>query len=72
MCDGNSRREQLELKKRLIIEDSFDWPLPSARASPQEESSADGLRYVGGVDIRYIPLTRDSPDACMHRSSLSL
>jgi len=61
-------KEQLELKKRLVISDDFDWPLPAGATaqqgcnSPTPSASSSELRYVAGVDISFIK--NDPVNAC--------
>ncbi|KAL9268200.1 Endonuclease V-like protein [Drosera capensis] len=51
---------QDELKRRLVIEDNFDWALPDENG--EDEGKEEVLRYVGGVDVSFS--TEDSAVAC--------
>lgn len=44
---GQWMSEQLELKKQLILEDSFNWSL-------EEKQGKERLRLIGGVDISFV------------------
>ncbi|GAB2250823.1 hypothetical protein Droror1_Dr00017073 [Drosera rotundifolia] len=51
---------QDELKRRLVIEDDFDWALPDENG--EDEGKEEVLRYVGGVDVSFSK--EDSAVAC--------
>ncbi|KAL0330950.1 UNVERIFIED_CONTAM: Endonuclease V [Sesamum angustifolium] len=59
---------QDSLKKRLTIEDEFDWKLPPMKDQDSEgieenqDSSGEILKYVGGVDLSFS--RNDSLIAC--------
>ncbi len=67
-----SRSEQLELSKRLILEDAFDWALPqlslestcarAAAAALPGDLTRPHLQFIGGMDISFV---KDDPiNAC--------
>jgi len=51
-------KEQLELKEKLIMNDDFDWSLPSEEKNEEKKK----MRYIGGVDISFVK--ENSEDAC--------
>jgi len=49
-------KEQLELKKQLIMEDDFPWQWKESKEGKEE------LKYIGGVDISFVK--ENEEDAC--------
>lgn len=50
------------LKNKLILEDDFEWSLPSMRSNSDQSNTRGKLQYIGGVDISF--LKEDPSMAC--------
>ncbi|KAF7104167.1 hypothetical protein CFC21_105087 [Triticum aestivum] len=55
-------RTQDALKGRLVLEDDFEWSLPSASSNSDQGDARSKLKYIGGVDISF--LKEDPSTAC--------
>uniref|UniRef100_A0ACD6ABD8 Uncharacterized protein n=4 Tax=Avena sativa TaxID=4498 RepID=A0ACD6ABD8_AVESA len=55
-------RTQDVLKSRLILDDDFEWSLPSVSSDSDQNDARDKLKYIGGVDISF--LKEDPSTAC--------
>ncbi|KAF8389513.1 hypothetical protein HHK36_026208 [Tetracentron sinense] len=53
---------QESLRRRLVLEDDFKWRVPTHEDGSEENSIAETLKYVGGVDLSFL---KDDPSiAC--------
>ncbi|KAE8818010.1 endonuclease V [Hordeum vulgare] len=59
---GFDIRTQDVLKGRLVLEDDFEWSLPSVSPSSDQSGARGKLKYIGGVDISF--LKEDPSTAC--------
>ncbi|TVU08444.1 hypothetical protein EJB05_41849 [Eragrostis curvula] len=50
------------LKRKLVLEDDFDWSLPSAGSCSDDAHARGKLKYIAGVDISF--LKEDPSMAC--------
>jgi deoxyinosine 3'endonuclease (endonuclease V) len=51
------------LRSRLVLQDDFEWSLPSTSSDSDKSDAASGeLKYIGGVDISF--LKEDPSTAC--------
>jgi endonuclease V len=50
------------LKRKLSLEDDFDWSLPSAGSCSHGDDVRSKLKYIAGVDISF--LKEDPSMAC--------
>lgn len=55
-------RTQDVLKSRLVLEDDFEWSLPSVSSNSDQCDARAKLKYIGGVDISF--LKKDPSTAC--------
>uniref|UniRef100_A0A0D9WSY4 Endonuclease V n=2 Tax=Leersia perrieri TaxID=77586 RepID=A0A0D9WSY4_9ORYZ len=46
-------RTQDILKSKLILEDDFEWHLPSVGSNSDQTDTKGNLKYIGGVDISF-------------------
>jgi hypothetical protein len=42
------------LKRKLSLEDDFDWSLPPAGSCPDGDDVRSKLKYIAGVDISFL------------------
>ncbi|XP_062233063.1 uncharacterized protein LOC133930432 isoform X2 [Phragmites australis] len=47
-------KTQAMLRSKLILEDDFDWNLPSVGSSSDSDHARGKLKYVGGTDISFL------------------
>uniref|UniRef100_A0A453T193 Endonuclease V n=1 Tax=Aegilops tauschii subsp. strangulata TaxID=200361 RepID=A0A453T193_AEGTS len=55
-------RTQDALKGRLVLEDDFEWSLPSVSSNSDQSDARGKLKYIGGFDISF--LKEDPSTAC--------